>query len=521
MKPESIRAILLSECRSFNKNGFDTDIDRYVTLIDEKKYRQAAYLYEKHLIPRYPDEYKRIRIIRYYRKKDSRFSELYAGAVREIFERIVFSVKMLISHISSLFEGNNSDPYRLLKKIETALKVIPHGREEGIAFIEKMEGYSILLDYMPQQTGRAADILKRYFDNTLFVKVEAPPESKSVREEKKGAARKSAAEGKEKKKVTIDLDKVEFSGSDIAMICIDERIKGRSYQVLAYCRLYWRKIFNQDFEKKVFLYSKKYNTLHYRIFQIIKNFRIKKRGDDVILLEIYSLLSNGYRYSLKEDLFMQSVWRKIKPVDQTAKAAAPGRVSGTGGRGAADGRTGSGEAAGTVKTAKTGPAAPGSTRKKGSEAETRTAKAAAGKAGARPGAGKKDAAGKGSRAGKRPVYSPGRSDTLIIPLREKLERLCQGELFNAHEEFSRLLPGHIERFLVRHREKGVSHDPYVLKGALYVISSFIHETMDTVSPDWKESLARTEVTNMGFNVPEIDTIIARCLEEIRLRKAVA
>jgi hypothetical protein len=265
MKPEVIRTILLNECSSFDKNGFDKDISLYLSLIEYREYKQAASLYEKHLIPRYPDELTRIRIIRYYRKKDVRFKETYSKAVKAIFERIVASVKKLIYYISSAFEGKNNNPYEILKKIDLALKVLPHAKEEGIAFIGKLETYSVLLNFMPEKFNIASDILRRYFDNTLFVKIKIKDISKDLKFDEYGHPKE------ENKKVTIDLDKIVFSDEEIKMICINSELTSRSLQVLSYCRLYWRQIFNHDFEKKIFLYSKKYSTKHFRIFQIIKN----------------------------------------------------------------------------------------------------------------------------------------------------------------------------------------------------------------------------------------------------------
>ncbi len=472
MEPEVIRTILLNECSSFDKNGFDKDIGLYISLIEEKKYKDASIVYEKRLIPRYPDELTRVRIIRYYRKRDIRFREIYAGAVRAIFEKIVASVKKLIFHISSIFESRSSNPYEILRKIDLALKVIPHrAKNEGFAFIDKMETYSVLLGYMPEKFSIAADILKRYFDNTLFVKVE-------VKESVKIDESYSYKKEEEKKKITIDLDKIVFSDEEIKMICINNEIKSRSFQVLAYCRQYWRQIFNHDFEKKIFLYSKKYNTNHFRIFQIIKNCRIKKMNDEVILLEIYSLLSNSYSYSLKEDLLMQKVWRQIRPADLDAKGSV------------LENSVNKEEEDNNKKELENAKQNEKSRRKE--EAE-----------------------------GRRLRNIRYRTDAQVYSLHDRIQKFYHKEVFDAHEEFNQLLSKHIDKYLEKHWKKDVKQDPYILKGAAYIITTFITDNYNVVSPNWASSLAKREVTNIGFQVPEIESIIALCLEEIRLRRAVA
>ena len=469
MKPEVIRTILLNECSSFDKNGFDKDISFYISLIEDRKYKDASLVYEKRLIPRYPDELTRIRIIRYYRKKDIRFKEIYAGAVRVIFEKIVTAVKKLINYISSVFEGKNNNPYEILRKIDLALKVIPHAKEEGIAFIEKLETYSVLLNFMPEKFNIACDILKRYFDNTLFVKIKIEDKSKDLNFDEYGYQKS------ENKKVTIDLDKIVFSDEEIKMICINSDITTRSLQVLSYCRLYWRQIFNHDFEKKIFLYSKKYNTNHFRIFQIIKNCRIKKMGDEVILLEIYSLLSNTYQYSLREDLFMQKVWKKIRPADipeNTATAALEGRKE-------------------TDDKEKTSVKKPKKNRKQ-EEDEI-----------------------------KRLRNIRYKTDAQLYSLHDRVGKFCLGDNFNAHNEFNELLPKHVDKYLEKHWKKDAKKDPYILKGASYIIITFITDNYNAVSPDWSGSISLQEVTNIGFLVPELEPIITSCFDELRTRRAVA
>ena len=468
MKPEVVRTILLNECSSFDQNGFDKNISLYISLIEDKKYKQATFVYEKRLIPRYPDELKRVRIIRYFRKRDLRFQEIYAGAVREIFEKIVVSVKKLINYISATFEGENNNPYEILKKIDLVLRFIPHAKGEGYLFIEKLDTYSVLLNYIPDKFNIAVDILRRYFDNTLFVKVKTDEGRKGLKFDEQDVS-------SEEKKVTIDLDKIVFSEEEIKMICINSEIKSKSLQVLSYCRLYWRQIFNHDFEKKIFLYSKKYDTNHFKIYQIIKNYRIKKISDEVILIEVYSLLSNSYQYSLKDDIFMQQIWRKIKPADIQ-------------------------ENANTIALEE---------RKKADEKK-----------------GTKQERGKGKKIDEDEEVKRLRSiryktDAQLYSLHDRIQKFCVGDIFNAHNEFNLLLPKYIEKYLSNHWKNNAKKDPYILKGAAHIITTFITDNYKIVFPDWSGSLSNREVINIGFQVPELETIITLCIEELRTRRAVA
>ena len=505
MKPESAQTILLAECSSFDRKGFDKDIDLYINLIADKKYKSAASVYRKRLVPRYPDEMTRIKIIRYYRKKDPRFSQVYAGAVQELLERIVFSVKKLIDYITGLLQTGTSDPYELLKRIEKALQVIPAGQEEGIYFLNKMDTYSMLLDYRVEKFSSASDILKRYFDNTLFVRVEAPKVKKE--KEYQPPERKTGKNNK----VTIDLDAVSFSEEELKSICIDSRIKEKAYQVLAFCRLYWKNIFNQDFEKKVFLYSRKYNSLHYKILLTIRNGRMRRTGDDVILLELYSLFSSRYQYSMQEDTLMQKIWRRIKPVEQTgvmkdAGKTHPAQVKADDGGVSAAGTAG--KKSPVPEKIKPVEKSDRSEKKRPAPSPARSARPARPAPSPRP-----------ARAAGKTAVSPYNT---VISLKEKLDGLCRGELFDAHKEFENLLPKYVERYLQNHKKPSASPagDPYVQKGAQYIVMNYIKENSSSVPLNWNKSIERREVTNMGYEIPELDVIITTCLEEVRMRRAI-
>ena len=523
MSSEGAAKILLEECPSFTERGFDTDIELYTSLISDKKYALAKTLYEKKLIPRYPDEAVRIRIIRYFRKKDYRFRDVYSSAVKDLHGRIIISVKQLIDYLSSLFEENISNPYEVLRRIDKALRVIPAEKTAAVRFIKKLSKYSVLLNHRVENYAKAKDILLRYFDNTLFVKRTLP----SVKKEKKKEYKSEKT--KRKKKITIDLDAVEFSDQDLSMICINPNIVKRTYKVLAYCRLYWRQIHNQDFEKKIFLYSRKYNTNHYKIFSFVKSGRIKKLGDDVILLELYSLLSKGYRYSVHEDLLMQKIWKKIKPMEIPAakKKASAGKefVSRIHGAGSSVGKTGS-----RIKKS-----APEYNSGKDSSQGRTSSTAEHKRKNVQPHSVEKDISSRKSASGyklerkKKPASllpEKGREKKQVFSapkinrqtLKKKLDLLSFREAFDAHEVFSSLLPGYIEKYLVHHRKKGVEKDPYILKGALYIIQNYIKNNYESLTYDWSSSVEKQEISNIGFLVPEIESIIAMCLEEVRMRR---
>ncbi len=185
---------------------------------------------------------------------------------------------------------------------------------------------------------------------------------------------------------------------------------------------------------------------------------------------------------------MQKIWRKIKPVEVSAAKRPAVDTASVGGR-----RT-------AVK-------------------ETAAEKTGGGKG--RKSSGTTDGGRRKVRKQKTGVQGRRKLQVTEIhrqSLKKKLDLLSFREVFDAHEVFSSILPSYIEKYILRHRKKGSGKDPYILKGALHIIQNFIKSNYDSLTYDWSSSIEKQEVSNIGFTVPEIDTIIAMCLEEVRMRR---
>ena len=75
---------------------------------------------------------------------------------------------------------------------------------------------------------------------------------------------------------------------------------------------YWSLVNDPTFEKTVFLYSRKYRTHQYEIFQAIKNGRDHGWKDEEILNAVLSNVVTGYYYSISGDIYLQRTWMRYK-----------------------------------------------------------------------------------------------------------------------------------------------------------------------------------------------------------------
>lgn len=534
LHPETKAFILRKECASINNNGFDTDLSLYYELFKNGNKEGAKQLYRNSLEKKYPCEDKRVELMRCYRTKDPSFPYVYTEAINELARRLALRISAHIDGIINCFTGIGPDPMSVLKAIQKTLRqFFPSGQDAAYDMIERLEAYSSAMSYREIEFLDAADLLKGYIDNSIFKSDEELREAKekqdkeierSVEErERKRTERKQHS----RKRYVIDLRKVQFSREDLAEIRIDSRLKRKAHKVLAYCKLYWLTINDPDFERKIFLYSKKYNTKHYDIFRTIKDGRSRNAGDDVLLLEVFNHLSVGYEYSISEDLYMRQAWQRIKPFPVSApaadtrrktKAAAAKRVR----KSAASAKTPAAEPKAAPAPAKATPAA----------AETRPPKQVQPPAAKKPAAEAKPAAkatpaapAKKAPAVRPPkqVKTPAIKKPAAEPkpaaesLQQKVDKLPSGPFKNYHRLFRTKLVTFIEEYLIRDaitlgnmklEEKG-------LEEAKDHIYRFIIDNYGRADYDWTRSPERKKVEEQGFLVPELYTITTRCYNAVK------
>ena len=338
----------------------DPDIERYFDLRAAGRPGDALNLYDNRLRGRYPDDDFRERVLRAYRLRDPVLADLLSSAYARLGERLLERVKRTIKYVA-LKAGSfdQSDAYSTIKAAEAILAMLPRERFEAIAAAERLRRYADLLEYCRPAMAVAEDLVRAYLTESLDVvegerrrrKAEREKQEEERREflvardreaigedavarnsrmererdralERRTAERR-AARSRPSATALLDLSRIRFSAADLSRIQIPPVLTGVEDRTLAFCFKYWNAVGDAAFERVLFLYSRKFGTTHYDVFQLIRQGRRSGRRDEEILTAVSSQLITGYYYSIRGDLYLQRAWTRLKARLEGAPSAAP------------------------------------------------------------------------------------------------------------------------------------------------------------------------------------------------------
>lgn len=352
MSIQELRAELLQTEYPFLRPDHDPDIERYYELRNLGRSVAALTLYQTKLKRRYPDDEIRTRILRSYRQRDPQYGILLASAYHNLGDRLLERTKRTIKYIALKVESYDaSDAYATIKTAESILEFLPREPFEAIGAIERLHLYAQKLDYRVPSMAKAEALLRAYLNQNLTVVEEELQRRRSVQREALERQRRSLVE-KDKRDLEkqmeayrhrmeqtavrrpgpvknvhrpsaplFDLSTIRFSATDLARIQIPPTLTKVEDKTLAYCFKYWNLVFDQSFERVLFLYSRKYGTKHYDIFTTIQRGRRAGHRDDEILASVMAQLITGYYYSIRGDIYLQRNWAILKK--KYDKATAP------------------------------------------------------------------------------------------------------------------------------------------------------------------------------------------------------
>lgn len=285
----------------------DADIERYYQLRKDGYQREALNIYNTALKRKFPDDATRIKLLHFYRSRDPGFPVLLRQcliSMADLFiERLTKNIDFLTKDSGKL---NINDAYSVIKTTEDLISSLSRNRHEAVAKAERYTLYARMLKYKESLMEKTSLLIRQYVNESVD----------SVENFKQEQNRAKRAEEERKKtaetKPLFDLSKINFSKEDIKKIEIPGNITREEDKVLAYCAKYWTKVNDAAFERTIFLYSRKYNTKHYEVFQEIKFGRLNKRRDGDILTNVLGTITTGYFYSVQGDIYLQNMWRKIR-----------------------------------------------------------------------------------------------------------------------------------------------------------------------------------------------------------------
>ncbi|MGP1594897.1 MAG: type IV pilus assembly protein FimV [Treponema sp.] len=283
----------------------DTDIERYFEFRALNKHADALKIYNTRLKQKYPNEKVRILLMTYYRKKDRRFSILLTQTLAALAQQTADRIKKtIIFFVRTITPLKQAEVYTVIQVCEKVINAISKDRFAVINFSEKYVRYAEKLHFHAVAMRSAADILRMYITDTISSVREFKEEQIQQRYRKRQSKRQTAP--------AVDFSKITFTKAQIRAIILPPGIVRLEDQVLAYTFKYWNIFEDTAFENIVLLYSRKYRTKHYSIFQAVKTGRVHAWKDEEILHAVLANVSNGYYYNISGDLYLQRTWRQIR-----------------------------------------------------------------------------------------------------------------------------------------------------------------------------------------------------------------
>lgn len=309
-RTSDVRELILERVFPELRYGEDPDIERYFDLRASGRMLDAIGIYKSRLRPRYPDDAKRVILLKLYRTHSPAFSEFLHGLLAEradeIIERLCGNIDAIVAPLAGV---PMRETYAVLKAVERVARLLPDNADAARVMATTYADYAKLLGHKKAETERVAFLLGEFYDQAS-VDEDTPTDfiAASLASEESRKLREHEAE----KKNFFDLSRIEFDQADIRRIEIPAGIERDEDVVLAYCHKYWLRADDPAFERIVWLYSRKYSTKNYEVFKAIKTGRNRKYQDDDILTMVSTTIATRYNYTVQGDLYMQAAWRRIK-----------------------------------------------------------------------------------------------------------------------------------------------------------------------------------------------------------------
>ncbi|UTD05500.1 hypothetical protein E4N80_08410 [Treponema denticola] len=285
----------------------DLDIERYFELRKTGHLNEALLLYNGKLKRKYPDDSMRYELMSSYRLKSHRFQELLTENLINLAQKTIMQIKQVIGFITEKTANlDTNDVYNVIQECEKIVSSISSDRFASISFTEKYARYANIIGFKQSAMKKSAELIRLYVTDTLS-------SVKAYRDEQDEIlSRQKRERASYKPPTTFDFSKIVFTKEQVDAIIISPDIKRIEDQVIAYTLKYWPVYADGGFENIVLLYSRKYRTNNFNIFQAVKIGRFRSWRDEEILQAVLLNLVNGYYYSISGDLYLQREWAKVK-----------------------------------------------------------------------------------------------------------------------------------------------------------------------------------------------------------------
>ncbi|MGI5079168.1 hypothetical protein E4N94_03685 [Treponema denticola] len=285
----------------------DLDIERYFELRKTGHLNEALLLYNGKLKRKYPDDSMRYELMSSYRRRSHRFQELLTENLINLAQKTIMQIKQVIGFITEKIANlDTNDVYNVIQECEKIVSAVSSDRFASISFTEKYARYADIIGFKQAAMKKSAELIRLYVTDTLS-------SVKAYRDEQDEIlSRQKRERAAYRPPTTLDFSKIIFTKEQVDSIIISPDIKRVEDQVIAYTLKYWPVYADGGFENIVLLYSRKYRTNNFNIFQAVKIGRFRSWRDEEILQAVLLNLVNGYYYSISGDLYLQREWARVK-----------------------------------------------------------------------------------------------------------------------------------------------------------------------------------------------------------------
>ena len=285
----------------------DLDIERYFELRKTGHLNEALLLYNGKLKRKYPDDSMRYELMSSYRLRSHRFQELLTANLISLAQKTIMQIKQVIGFITERTANlDTNDVYNVIQECEKIVSAVSSDRFASISFTEKYARYADIIGFKQAAMKKSAELIRLYVTDTLS-------SVKAYRDEQDEIlSRQKRERAAYRPPTTLDFSKIIFTKEQVDSIIISPDIKRVEDQVIAYTLKYWPVYADGGFENIVLLYSRKYRTNNFNIFQAVKIGRFRSWRDEEILQAVLLNLVNGYYYSISGDLYLQREWARVK-----------------------------------------------------------------------------------------------------------------------------------------------------------------------------------------------------------------
>jgi hypothetical protein len=305
--------------------GRDSDLERYVTLREGGNSSSDWQVFYDNLSIKYTDR-ERKQLIRM-RKNLHSFHLIFNKIINDLYRRIIKTLKVRIDHlvkelrkIEKISKSTFNKDLNMLARVENIIQLCSHNKAEALDGINFLLDLSGNVNYKQKPLRKIQHIVKSYLDGTLFEEAEAKIEYHfDIKDEYK----KQKKIHPKPKTDEIRL-KILITKNDISQILVDDRRLNEYELSFSYFERYIKLIDDPEFATKVYVYSKKHNTPHYHIFDVIRKGVTYNYQKNRVFDDIFKIICQGrYVFNITNekqiDLQLKTIGRPVKTQPQIKK----------------------------------------------------------------------------------------------------------------------------------------------------------------------------------------------------------